>query len=137
MLFVYELYEYLEDANAFFAENAGLNNTFAEKVSHKILGENYEEINQAFIINGNPINQRLIDAPEKREAFNNKHKFQCNIICGDIVGMHLVQSASYDEEGNLIKRALRDIYTKEISEILVSGDEAYKLAKDFFKILPF
>ena len=39
------------------------------------------------------------------------------------------------EEGDLIKRALRDIYTKEISEILVSGDEAYKRAKDFFKIL--
>jgi len=39
------------------------------------------------------------------------------------------------EEGNLIKRALRDIYTKEISEILVAGDDAYKLAKDFFKIL--
>lgn len=39
------------------------------------------------------------------------------------------------EEGNLIKRALRDIYTKEIAEILVAGDEAYKLAKDFFRIL--
>lgn len=39
------------------------------------------------------------------------------------------------EEGDLIKRALRDIYTKEISEILVSGDEAYKRAKDFFRIL--
>ncbi len=39
------------------------------------------------------------------------------------------------EEGNLIKRALRDIYTKEISEILVAGDEAFKSAKDFIKIL--
>ena len=39
------------------------------------------------------------------------------------------------EEGNLIKRALRDIYTKDISEILVAGDEAFKLAKDFFRIL--
>ncbi len=39
------------------------------------------------------------------------------------------------EEGNLIKRALRDIYTKEISEIIVAGDDAYKLAKEFFKIL--
>ena len=39
------------------------------------------------------------------------------------------------EEGNLIKRALRDIYTKEVSEILVAGDNAYKLARDFFKIL--
>ncbi len=39
------------------------------------------------------------------------------------------------EEGNLIKRALRDIYTRETSEIIVSGDEAYKQAKDFFRIL--
>ena len=39
------------------------------------------------------------------------------------------------EEGNLIKRALRDIYTKEVSEILVAGDNAYKMAKDFFRIL--
>lgn len=39
------------------------------------------------------------------------------------------------EEGDLIKRALRDIYTKDISEILVAGDEAYKRARDFFKIL--
>ncbi len=39
------------------------------------------------------------------------------------------------EEGNLIKRALRDIYTKDISEILVDGDIAFKTARDFFKIL--
>ena len=39
------------------------------------------------------------------------------------------------EEGNLIKRALRDIYTKDISEILVAGDNAFKMAKDFFRIL--
>ena len=39
------------------------------------------------------------------------------------------------EEGNLIKRALRDIYTKDMTEILVSGDNAYRVARDFFKIL--
>lgn len=39
------------------------------------------------------------------------------------------------EEGNLIKRALRDIYTKDTSEILVAGEDAYKLAKEFFRIL--
>ena len=39
------------------------------------------------------------------------------------------------EEGNLIKRALRDMYTKEISEIIVDGDEAYQMARDFVKIL--
>lgn len=39
------------------------------------------------------------------------------------------------EEGNLIKRALRDIYTKDISEIIVAGEQGYQQAKEFFKIL--
>lgn len=39
------------------------------------------------------------------------------------------------EEGDLIKRALRDMYTKDISEVIIDGDNAYKMAKDFSKIL--
>ncbi len=39
------------------------------------------------------------------------------------------------EEGNLIKRALRDMYTKDIGEVIIDGDDAYKMAKDFSKIL--
>lgn len=39
------------------------------------------------------------------------------------------------EEGNLIKRALRDIYTKDISEVIVAGEEGYKTARDFCRIL--
>ncbi len=39
------------------------------------------------------------------------------------------------EEGNLIKRALRDMFTKEISEIIIDGDKAYHAACDFMKIL--
>lgn len=39
------------------------------------------------------------------------------------------------EEGNLIKRALRDMYTRDISEILIEGDAEYRMAKDFMKIL--
>ena len=39
------------------------------------------------------------------------------------------------EEGNLIKRAIRDIYTSDIEEILVDGDEGYRVAKDFMKAL--
>ncbi len=39
------------------------------------------------------------------------------------------------EEGNLIKRALRDMYTKDISEVIIDGEAAYKTAKDFSKIL--
>jgi ribonuclease E len=39
------------------------------------------------------------------------------------------------EEGDLIKRALRDYYTRDIDEILVEGDEPYKLAKAFMRKL--
>ncbi len=39
------------------------------------------------------------------------------------------------EEGNLIKRSIRDLYGKEIDSVLVSGDEAYKEAKGFMKLL--
>ncbi len=39
------------------------------------------------------------------------------------------------EEGNLIKRSIRDLYGKEIDSVLVAGDEAYKEAKGFMKLL--
>ena len=39
------------------------------------------------------------------------------------------------EEGNLIKRSIRDLYSKEIGEVLVEGDEGYRTAKDFMKLL--
>ena len=38
------------------------------------------------------------------------------------------------EEGNLIKRALRDMYTKDVNEVLIDGEKAYQLARDFVKI---
>jgi len=39
------------------------------------------------------------------------------------------------EEGSLIKRSLRDLYNKEIDEVLVSGDSGYQEARDFMKML--
>ncbi|MBX3596252.1 MAG: Rne/Rng family ribonuclease [Rhizobiaceae bacterium] len=39
------------------------------------------------------------------------------------------------EEGSLIKRSVRDLYNKDIEEILVSGDEGYREAKDFMRML--
>jgi ribonuclease E len=39
------------------------------------------------------------------------------------------------EEGSLIKRAIRDLYTKDVEEVLVEGDDAYREAKDFMKML--
>jgi ribonuclease E len=39
------------------------------------------------------------------------------------------------EEGSLIKRTIRDLYSKEIDELLVAGDSAYREAKDFMRMI--
>ena len=39
------------------------------------------------------------------------------------------------EEGDLIKRSIRDLYSKEIDEIVVAGDQAYANARGFMNML--
>ena len=39
------------------------------------------------------------------------------------------------EEGNLIKRSIRDLYNKDIDEVLVEGEAGYRVAKDFMKMI--
>ena len=39
------------------------------------------------------------------------------------------------EEGNLIKRSIRDLYTRDIDEVLVEGEDGYRTAKSFMKML--
>ncbi|MBI3275857.1 MAG: Rne/Rng family ribonuclease [Methylocystis sp.] len=39
------------------------------------------------------------------------------------------------EEGSLIKRAIRDLYGREVEEVTVSGEEAYREAKEFMRML--
>ncbi|MFQ5562646.1 MAG: Rne/Rng family ribonuclease [Parvularculaceae bacterium] len=39
------------------------------------------------------------------------------------------------EEASLIKRAIRDLYDKDISKVLVDGETGYREAKDFMKML--
>ncbi len=39
------------------------------------------------------------------------------------------------EEGSLIKRSIRDLYNREIDEILIEGEGGYRLAKDYMKML--
>ena len=38
-------------------------------------------------------------------------------------------------DSDLIKRAIRDIYNKDIEEVIVEGEHGYKAAKDFMKLL--
>jgi ribonuclease E len=39
------------------------------------------------------------------------------------------------EEGSLVKRAIRDLYHKDIDEIIVEGEGAYREARDFMRML--
>ena len=39
------------------------------------------------------------------------------------------------EEGSLIKRAIRDLYNKDIDEVVVAGEDGYREAKDFMRML--
>jgi ribonuclease E len=39
------------------------------------------------------------------------------------------------EEGDLIKRAIRDLYNKDVSDVVVEGEEGYRNAKDFMRML--
>jgi ribonuclease E len=39
------------------------------------------------------------------------------------------------EEGSLIKRSIRDLYNKDVDEVLVAGDEGYREAKAFMRML--
>jgi ribonuclease E len=39
------------------------------------------------------------------------------------------------EEGSLVKRSIRDLYSKDIDEISVAGEEAYNEARDFMRML--
>ena len=39
------------------------------------------------------------------------------------------------EEGNLVKRAIRDLYTRDIDAIEIAGEDGYRQAKDFMRML--
>ncbi len=46
-----------------------------------------------------------------------------------------IAPAQIYEEGNLIKRSIRDLYSKEIDEVIVEGETGYRTAKDFMKMI--
>ncbi len=49
--------------------------------------------------------------------------------------LHSIAPALIHEEGNLVKRSIRDLYGKDIDKVLVQGEQAYKTAKNFMKLL--
>ena len=46
-----------------------------------------------------------------------------------------IAPAKIYEEGDLIKRSIRDLYNRDIDEVFVEGDRGYRIAKDFMKMI--
>ncbi|WP_137110735.1 ribonuclease E/G [Rhodobacter sp. SY28-1] len=46
-----------------------------------------------------------------------------------------IAPAKIYEEGDLIKRSIRDLYSREIDEVLVEGEGGYRTAKDFMRMI--
>ena len=46
-----------------------------------------------------------------------------------------IAPAQIYEEGDLIKRSIRDLYNKDIDEVIVAGEAGYRIAKDFMKMI--
>ncbi|MEL6511657.1 MAG: ribonuclease E/G [Pseudomonadota bacterium] len=46
-----------------------------------------------------------------------------------------IAPAKIYEEGDLIKRSIRDLYNREIDEVFVEGEAGYRVAKDFMKMI--
>jgi len=49
--------------------------------------------------------------------------------------MESVAPCLIHEEGNLIRRSIRDLYTPDIAEIIIEGEAAFKSARDFVKMI--
>jgi len=46
-----------------------------------------------------------------------------------------IAPAKIYEEGDLIKRSIRDLYSKDIDEVFVEGEAGYRVAKNFMKMI--
>ncbi|HLY07459.1 MAG TPA: Rne/Rng family ribonuclease [Rhizomicrobium sp.] len=77
-------------------------------------------------------------AGENRTKAEIKRDYEYLLRMWDTIRELTLQSnapACVYEEGDLVKRAIRDLYNKDISEILVEGEEGYRNAKDFMRML--
>ncbi|MDA9008932.1 Rne/Rng family ribonuclease [Alphaproteobacteria bacterium] len=77
-------------------------------------------------------------AGSQRNKSEIKRDFEYLLRTWDEIREQTVQSTAPSliyEEGDVIKRAVRDIYSSEMDEIVVSGEFGFKTCKNFMKIL--
>jgi ribonuclease E len=77
-------------------------------------------------------------AGSERNKTELKRDYEYLIRLWDEIREHTLKSTAPTliyEEASLIKRAIRDLYSRDIEEVLVEGDEAYKAGKNFMRTL--
>ena len=77
-------------------------------------------------------------AGEKRSKAEIKRDYEYLMRLWDDIREKTLESMApclVHEEGNLIKRSIRDLYDKDIQEIIIAGDDGYRAAKEFMKML--
>jgi ribonuclease E len=77
-------------------------------------------------------------AGDKRTKVEIKRDYEYLIRLWEMIRQKTLESIApslIHEEGNLIKRSIRDIYTKDLEEVIVDGEEGYRTAKDFMKLM--
>ncbi len=80
----------------------------------------------------------LRTAGQERSKAEIKRDFEYIMRMWDDVRGKTLDSAApalIHEEANLIRRSIRDLYSKDFDEVLVSGDDGYRIAKDFMKAM--
>ncbi|MEM7072541.1 MAG: ribonuclease E/G [Pseudomonadota bacterium] len=80
----------------------------------------------------------LRTAGEQRSKVEIRRDFEFIIRLWNEVRQRTLDSIApqlINEDGTIIKRAIRDIYHRDISEIIVAGKEAYREARDFMKMM--
>jgi ribonuclease E len=77
-------------------------------------------------------------AGESRTKLEIKRDYEYLLRMWDTIRETTLQSnapACVYEEGDLIKRAIRDLYNKDVTDVVVEGDDGYRNAKDFMRML--
>ena len=156
-----EALKYFDENKSLDGQTAVFGHSLGGQLSSHVLCERTQEVSQAFVINANPINSARLDTPEKIEAFNDPEKYQFNAVAGDlvshfkghhgyeqnvnyvsnnhtqpgnIVGDHVVQAASFDENGNFIKASKEEVREEMAGGRLIASQFMDKVREGMNKL---
>ncbi len=117
--------------------NAGNRNAISKKITNQNTRLRIKKILDEINSEGN-FNVVIRTAGEKKTKNDIKKDYDFLIKTWTDIKNKALQSNApclIYKESCLIKRSLRDLYSKDVKEVIVSGEESYKIAKEFMATL--